>query len=510
MRAHRPQIVLISLTFAASAGAGVPRVLCSNIPGAASSIVPGPSGWAYRPGVDISTSMPRAVVSPDGSHWALVAWCKQGGSERLGIVHGTGMTQGGNDLLVRVADASHVAGRTVDEVAPSVGVNDAGQVVYAGSLTGTTIDDAFLVRWSGGTRTEIAREGQQVPGMSSGVVFGAAVDSANITGSGGAVFRATLGGSGSGQVWLRSSSATSGVVLAQSGVTSPGSQPMSPSQTISSFVFDQCVGDMASSSTLVRAKLNGPAATDQVAVYGNTVVAQEGAVLPGSAFTSLVSLLTPQGWGVSISPDGSRWAVLGSNADNEDWVVVDGVVVATTDDVVAPGESITFDDTSYSACFESVGVNNLGQVALASRTSTGGDAVVLVGERVLLRTGDGVDLNGNGVPDDNLFVGNVGEGSVTFTEDQRLFAVVQLVDGTTAVRGVALVVLDATRCNDVDFNNDMLFPDTQDIGDFLSVFAGAACPTGVCDDVDFNRDGLFPDTDDLAAFLVVFAGGACP
>ncbi len=65
---------------------------------------------------------------------------------------------------------------------------------------------------------------------------------------------------------------------------------------------------------------------------------------------------------------------------------------------------------------------------------------------------------------------------------------------------------------DIDFNNDDLFPDTQDIADLLSVFAGASCPTpppADCDSVDFNHDGLFPDTQDIADFLAAFAGGAC-
>ncbi|MFO0833155.1 MAG: hypothetical protein U0637_15085 [Phycisphaerales bacterium] len=32
---------------------------------------------------------------------------------------------------------------------------------------------------------------------------------------------------------------------------------------------------------------------------------------------------------------------------------------------------------------------------------------------------------------------------------------------------------------------------------------------GVCDDIDFNNDSLFPDTNDIDAFLSVFSGGAC-
>jgi hypothetical protein len=31
----------------------------------------------------------------------------------------------------------------------------------------------------------------------------------------------------------------------------------------------------------------------------------------------------------------------------------------------------------------------------------------------------------------------------------------------------------------------------------------------VCDPIDFNNDGLFPDDNDLIAFLRVLAGGSC-
>jgi T5SS/PEP-CTERM-associated repeat protein len=66
-------------------------------------------------------------------------------------------------------------------------------------------------------------------------------------------------------------------------------------------------------------------------------------------------------------------------------------------------------------------------------------------------------------------------------------------------------------CADLDFNNDGVFPDNQDIADFIGVFAGGDCPTGagLCDSIDFNADGVFPDTEDLVDFINVFAGGSC-
>jgi hypothetical protein len=67
-------------------------------------------------------------------------------------------------------------------------------------------------------------------------------------------------------------------------------------------------------------------------------------------------------------------------------------------------------------------------------------------------------------------------------------------------------------CDDVDFNNDGVSPDTTDIDDFLSVFGGGPCstdPTPGCNDIDFNNDGVAPDTTDIDAFLRVFGGGDC-
>jgi len=89
------------------------------------------------------------------------------------------------------------------------------------------------------------------------------------------------------------------------------------------------------------------------------------------------------------------------------------------------------------------------------------------------------------------------------TLDAAEYAVVTLCE-------IAVPSACGQTCNDVDFNNDGLFPDTADIDDMLSVFSGGPCSTGgSCDPIDFNNDGLFPDTADIDSFLSVFSGGAC-
>jgi hypothetical protein len=70
---------------------------------------------------------------------------------------------------------------------------------------------------------------------------------------------------------------------------------------------------------------------------------------------------------------------------------------------------------------------------------------------------------------------------------------------------------DSATCNDIDFNNDGVFPDNQDVIDLLVVFAGGSCPNPIapCDPIDFNNDGVFPDNNDIVVFIEVFAGGSC-
>jgi hypothetical protein len=65
-----------------------------------------------------------------------------------------------------------------------------------------------------------------------------------------------------------------------------------------------------------------------------------------------------------------------------------------------------------------------------------------------------------------------------------------------------------TGCDDIDFNNDEVFPDDQDVVDFFNVLAGADCPQ--CNDIDFNNNDVFPEDQDVIDFFNVLAGGECP
>jgi hypothetical protein len=62
-------------------------------------------------------------------------------------------------------------------------------------------------------------------------------------------------------------------------------------------------------------------------------------------------------------------------------------------------------------------------------------------------------------------------------------------------------------CDSIDFNQNEVFPEDQDVIDFFTVLAGGECPA--CNDIDFNNNGVFPEDQDVIDFFAVLAGGTC-
>ncbi|HLP84960.1 MAG TPA: lamin tail domain-containing protein [Phycisphaerales bacterium] len=83
-------------------------------------------------------------------------------------------------------------------------------------------------------------------------------------------------------------------------------------------------------------------------------------------------------------------------------------------------------------------------------------------------------------------------------------------------RGPSLVIFPGgpAGCDTIDFNNNGVFPEDQDVIDFFDVLAGGTpgtCdPTLGCQDIDFNNNGVFPEDQDVIDFFNVLAGGTCP
>ncbi|HLP83304.1 MAG TPA: hypothetical protein VK157_03055 [Phycisphaerales bacterium] len=73
------------------------------------------------------------------------------------------------------------------------------------------------------------------------------------------------------------------------------------------------------------------------------------------------------------------------------------------------------------------------------------------------------------------------------------------------------LVRGSAGCDSIDFNNNTVFPEDQDVIDFFNVLAGGECSTGnTCGDIDFNNNTVFPEDQDVIDFFNVLAGGECP
>ena len=106
--------------------------------------------------------------------------------------------------------------------------------------------------------------------------------------------------------------------------------------------------------------------------------------------------------------------------------------------------------------------------------------------------------------------------TVTIGVENAAGTVAVSVDPATISPGNTAIAFDGAvsgnpctpACDDIDFNNNEVFPEDQDVVDFFNVLAGEECPT--CNDIDFNNNGVFPEDQDVVDFFNVLAGGNCP
>lgn len=77
-----------------------------------------------------------------------------------------------------------------------------------------------------------------------------------------------------------------------------------------------------------------------------------------------------------------------------------------------------------------------------------------------------------------------------------------------ALPAAALFVGACRTCDSIDFNNNLVFPEDQDVIDFFAAISGLPCST--CSDIDFNNNEVAPEDQDVIEFFHVLAGGDCP
>jgi hypothetical protein len=510
MKIQFSQAVSFACALAAVAGAATAQItpIFTNITGAPGNVVPGLSnGW--KPG--LTSQFDRAYVSPDGQRWVLKGQANEITANDTIVVVGSGPSRTGAQLIMQ-EQVTPIDGVLFPEsLDQQMGINNAGQVALAiNTLGGTTIDET-IVRYSSGTGlTLVAQEGTNYASLFPGNNLGITLDSPSITSDGTVAFRGVYA-TGASQPDFPAAGQANFLFLgdgfiAREGVTIPTGADFPWDNFTSGAYF---VNSDGTKYLAAGDDESTPLTQDGILVHNGAVVIREGTPILDGVFPSTIALE------YAMSGNGDHWIIRGSASGTGvvgDYAIVNGTLVASTDQPVTPGSFEFFDDAPFANCFFSIAINNNGDYVIGGTTTaldpTANAILVLNGQQIVVREGDPVDLNENGDPnDDGVFISVFNNDDAFLTDDLGYYFMADLRDGTGANVGQAFLFIDLSGLGsdcppcaaDYDNNGGV---DGGDLGAFFADFeAGETCA-----DVDGNG-GV--DGGDLGFFFGVFEVGGC-
>jgi len=318
-------------------------------------------------------------------------------------------------------------------------INDAGEFVFTTNTDGPTDTDEYVVKGSPAeaTLTKVVQEGDSADPPLTGATWDEALESALIIADG------TVGFGGDSIDGVPTDNdeviILGATILAQEGLTTPSGQSGGATDAWDNFDTGDFWTSADGSSWLLQGDLTTADTTqDDVVVVDGAVVLQEGVVVPGSTFPNPIDLGGIVGsW---MDPVGN-WFARGNNDTSEvDWLVRNGTVIATLGDPAYTGSTEVWTDAEFGDCFFlHVGDVNgnwiIGGVTDGATASNG--LIVLNGEMEVMREGDPIDIDGNGLFDDDAFFNTFGndDGYITSTGLYYFTATIKDATGTQVGEG---------------------------------------------------------------------------
>lgn len=423
--------------------AGVPIGIFSEVPGHATAQVPGLAGVEF-------SAFSRPYVSPNGQYWLMLASAGAVTTTDKVVIQGAGPTYLGAALIVRENDPapwapSELVGDFSTTTDMVMGINDSRHFAFSNNTSGPTATDEYVVMHDGAWHV-IAQEGSALPAPFADEVYGTTLVCNGITNGGRVGFQATatvgpLPTTQDDFLFLGNG------VIAQAGVTVPGNQANGTTYAWEVFDSNDYYFDASGTNYIIQGDLVTLATTeDDVVVVNGNVVVQEGHPLPGTAPHY------PEGTyavrEIFMSP-GGQYMVRGEFENDDDYLFVNGAVAALTGDDVPGFAGEHYDDARFTATFFHMVGNSNGQYVFGAVTDNpdeNRDAVIVydngLGVReVLLRQGDAVDLDGNGLLDDNAFIDIFNNDDGFLTNDLWFYFTADLINGAGTSIGQGYLAL---------------------------------------------------------------------
>ena len=535
-----------------------------TVPGISGGTFPAEFGTAGGGGTLNSFAFGRPFFSPDGTRWALVADTTLSENTNTVIVVGDA---GGYRGVVRenatIVDSAAglpigsdpAANPVFDRI---VAIDNNSNIAFSGRLRTPAGDTNRRVVVKGNAPTApganytfevIAKQGQPatVFGGTNPVWGGTMSVATGGLGSDGSVsFYAQSGG---GDQAVLTQNGTTIVSRRANAASTPAGQAGGTTATWNGYETNTD-GAFATrgfsitpdrSTWMLEGSLSAPvpAASNQILVLNtastpNTVVLQEGSVIPGSSFTQTINS-TGNFRHAEVGADGN-WYAMGTNAPlppataGDGWVVRNGQVVAATGQPITTGSTETWSNRVLGNTFYTVTGRGSDYVVggLTSKLDGSTDSVLVHnGRTVLLREGDPINVGTPEVPF-IVYAGNIFQDNRSaISADRRLYTVVNVRNSqwpcvnTGNVIGQVLLAIPlppaSLACSVADITGiggPPSGPDGLLTGDDFNAFIGAFAANDLLADVTgiggppAQPDGLITG-DDFNAFIAAFAAG-CP
>jgi hypothetical protein len=440
------------------------QVIYSKVDASPTSDIAGTLDLAGMPAASKWRALEDFTVRPDGGDWVVKGRTRLGSDLETILVRGAGAS---GTMFCQEGQPFQgaAAGELYDffDTPSPVSYDAAGNIGFSARARGgvTADNEKVIVVSTLGVHTQVLQQGDaylglmDVPANPTGdEIVGNSIGSVQLLDNGEVFFGNTPIGNCHSSRYPAIFRGNTG--FRQSGVSAIGGE------TWDSFDFDGCGGSSNPAFWFaVGDTENTNTAIDRIMVVNDAVVLQEGSSVGGSA------LLMGDVIQASMAFDGS-WCARGRDNSGTttaapDWAVRNGVLVAKTGDPVEGGTEL-WGDSIYA-----VAIDANGDWAVSGRTNStdpAADDVVVLNGVVILREGDPIDLDGNGLFDDDAFIGRGNNTLAAFaandlavTDDSYVYAILELRNGAGVDR------------NDAGFGT----PDA-----FVRLSFGAPAPVPLC------------------------------
>jgi glucose/arabinose dehydrogenase len=400
-------IALAAAALSAAAQAQTLEVLHCEIPSSPKSIAQGALDLAGAPEVTNLKSLESIVVSADGSTWLATGRTQQGTSLEIIMLKGNATSDGTMFLQEGQPVPDGSAGELIEFFGSGLGrFDDANRFAMSLRARGG-VASVFqkVLMWDGVNWTMRAEMGDLYTGLSD-ILTNPSGD--EIVGNSiGSIHLLNDGRIGAQDSTIGNISTTRRpaifydlAMFHQTNVTTVTNLAGSGSDTWGGISANTFYSSPDGAHWIAIGTIAGaPSTENDMLVYDGQVVIQEGKLIPSTSITAGAI------FAADIARNGDWFArgrdSSGTSAAAPDWAVRNGVLIAQTGDPISGSENLG--DT-----FSGFTGNAVGDWVLTANTDNadaGLNEVLLWNGVVVAREGDPVDIDGNGLFDDNAFLG---------------------------------------------------------------------------------------------------------